>query len=85
MLQADYGSIGMLAGFNMMHDFGIALFAGSSNNMNCSMPANMTVDSEAYFYDTLCPLYDEVQAPLFSPLDPCTKSAVVCLAPWHPC
>lgn len=59
--QADYGSIGMLAGYNPRYDFGIAMFTGSANNMNCSMPANMTVDNMAFFYDTLCPLYDEVR------------------------
>eukprot|EP00038_Savillea_parva_P013554 m.8563 g.8563 ORF g.8563 m.8563 type:complete len:543 (+) comp2550_c0_seq1:54-1682(+) len=57
---ADYGSIGMLAGYNTAYEFGIAMFTGSSANMNCSMPANFTAGSTTFFYDTLCPVYDEI-------------------------
>ena len=40
---ADYGSLGYLSGYNWHYDFGIAMYSGSAQNMNCSMPANMTV------------------------------------------
>mmetsp|Transcript_26472 Transcript_26472/g.69640 ORF Transcript_26472/g.69640 Transcript_26472/m.69640 type:complete len:526 (+) Transcript_26472:165-1742(+) len=56
----DYGSVGQIAGYNIKYGFGIALFAGSANNMNCSMPSNLTVGTSAFFYDTACAVYDEV-------------------------
>ena len=74
----------MLAGYNPKYDFGIAMFTGSANNMNCSMPANMTVDNMAFFYDTLCPLYDEVwRKPRVLSLADCTLVQVLFSRP--PC
>jgi hypothetical protein len=36
------------------------MYSGSAQNMNCSMPANMTIGTSEFFFDTICVVYDEV-------------------------
>eukprot|EP00039_Didymoeca_costata_P031066 m.32957 g.32957 ORF g.32957 m.32957 type:complete len:527 (-) comp8472_c0_seq1:3912-5492(-) len=58
---ADYGSIGLLSGFNPRYQFGISLVTGSSEGMNCSMTSNLSAYGEYLFYvDTICPVYDAI-------------------------
>ena len=53
---ADYGSLGQLSGYNLPYKFGIALFTGSSGNMNCSDGGATMGGSKAF----MCDIYDEI-------------------------
>ena len=59
---ADYGSLGMMTGFNTKYKFGISFVTNSASSMNCSLPFNRTVreGSQNFFIDALCPVYDQV-------------------------
>eukprot|EP00040_Diaphanoeca_grandis_P016946 m.87873 g.87873 ORF g.87873 m.87873 type:complete len:569 (+) comp26133_c0_seq1:109-1815(+) len=54
---ADYGSLGMMSGWNTMYKFGISLVSNSIGSLNCSMSYNMTNPS-FFFMEALCPAYD---------------------------
>ena len=57
---ADYGSLGMLAGINIRHGFGIAFATGTSLSLNHSLSYPQLMAFTEFFYDALCPAYDEV-------------------------
>ncbi len=58
---ADYGSLGMMAGFNTAYRFGIAFASGSTTALNASLTYNVTIGI-TFFIDALCEVYDEVLA-----------------------
>jgi len=51
-----YGSMGHLAGYNIKHNFGIALFSGSQGGLNCSNYSLAT----PFTFDFMCNVYSEV-------------------------
>ena len=59
---ADYGSLGMMSGWNVKHGFGVAFTTNTDNSLNCSHQRYDVVDSDSriFFVDALCPAYDEV-------------------------
>eukprot|EP00662_Eupelagonemidae_sp_cell21_P023065 gene23065-46358_t len=60
---ADYGSLGMMVGYNWRYQFGIAFTTNSANALNCTLPYNLTLDRRGrfdFFVDALCPTYDAV-------------------------
>jgi len=59
---ADYGSLGMMSGFNTKYKFGISFVSNSASSLNCSLPFNRTTRTggQNFFIDALCPVYDQV-------------------------
>ena len=53
---------GMMSGWNVKHEFGVAFTTNTVNSLNCSHQRYNVVDSSTrlFFVDALCPAYDEV-------------------------
>ena len=56
---ADYGSYGIVAGFNMKYRFGISVTVSSVTSLNCTDLPNGGAE-RYYYYDAVCAALDEV-------------------------
>jgi hypothetical protein len=59
---ADYGSLGMMSGYNIKYGFGISFTTNSESSLNCTDGYASAADKNDFFVDALCPAYDQVLA-----------------------
>jgi hypothetical protein len=59
---ADYGSLGMMSGYNIKYGFGISFTTNSESSLNCTDGYAGTANKDNFFVDALCPAYDQVLA-----------------------